>query len=110
MKMLTEFYFKQQRKKILVGLALVLSDENRKSRKKPVSRVRQILQRRKKQGAFQNLVAEMRLVDRQKFFNYFRMSSEQFDDLRIVGPRLQKCDLFREDVLSPAERLAATLR
>lgn len=73
--------------------------------------MRQILQQRKKQGAFQNLVAEMRLVDRQKIFNYFRMSSEQFDDLlRIVGPRLQKCDLFREDVLSPAERLAATLR
>lgn len=45
-------------------------------------------QRRRKQGAFHHLVAELRL-DRERHHMFFRMSAEQMDELlSIIGPEL----------------------
>ncbi|KAJ8942352.1 hypothetical protein NQ314_007010 [Rhamnusium bicolor] len=72
--------------------------------------VRNIYLKRKQQGDFHNLIQEMRLNDGDKFFNYFRMSSEQFDILLSkVMPEIEKIYISREPI-SPAERLSVTLR
>ncbi|XP_071636696.1 uncharacterized protein [Temnothorax longispinosus] len=45
-----------------------------------------------------------------RFHNYFRMTATQLEELLgMVGPRLQKQDVIRQSI-SPAERLALTLR
>lgn len=47
--------------------------------------------------------------DPDKFFNYFRMTPVVFNELlALVGPHLQKREV--ENYLSPAERLAMTIR
>lgn len=62
------------------------------------------------QGAYHNLLQEMRLTDQEKYFNYLRMSSDIFKKLlEIVGPRLTKMYCVREPI-SAGERLALTLR
>ena len=72
--------------------------------------VREIFKNRKTQGDYHNLVAEMRLSDPEKYFNYFRMSQEQFQNLlQLVGPLIEKI-YFRREPIGPAERLAVTLR
>lgn len=69
-----------------------------------------LLINRKLQGAYHNLLQEMRLTDSDKYFNYLRMSSENFTKLlSLVGPKLTKVYCVREP-LPPGERLAATLR
>lgn len=62
------------------------------------------------QGAFHNLIQEMRLSDTKRFVNYLRMTSEIFNWLlRVAGPSLTKLHQVREPI-SSAERLAFTLR
>ncbi|KMQ86318.1 nuclease harbi1-like protein [Lasius niger] len=62
------------------------------------------------QGASDNLVVEMQITDREKFFNYFRMTPEIFEELlTLVGPRIQKKDVCRIPI-SPRIRLQLTLR
>ena len=71
--------------------------------------VRPINERRKEQGDYENLVQEMRLNDVEMFFNYTRLTVEQFDCLlKLVGPSLQKIS-FREPI-TPGARLTLTLR
>ncbi|XP_018400694.1 PREDICTED: putative nuclease HARBI1 [Cyphomyrmex costatus] len=51
------------------------------------------------QGACNNLVKEMQLVDHEMFYNYCRMSSEMFDQLlHIVGPRIEKRYVIRDPI------------
>ena len=93
--------------------------------------IRPLLQMRTRQGAFHNLIKEMRLSDPEKHFSYFKMTKETFDVLlqkveqqmfsskRIklymfiqVSPKLihrRYSNSLRAEV-SPAERLALTLR
>lgn len=66
--------------------------------------------KRKSQGAYHNLLLEMRLTDKEKYFNYLRMSAETFNLLLdIIGPKLRRVHWTREPI-SPSERLALTLR
>lgn len=70
----------------------------------------EIFKLRKEQGAFHNLVKEMRLKDPRKFRNYHRMSVEEFDILlKKITPLISKSNFYRESI-SPAEMLSATLR
>lgn len=72
--------------------------------------VREIFKKRRQQGDYHNLIQEMRLGDKDKHFNYFRMSSQQFDELLgIVSPYITKQHCVREPI-SAGERLALTLR
>eukprot|EP00795_Rhopilema_esculentum_P006251 gene6252-11663_t len=82
-----------------------------KGKRKRSSWVRELWKYREQQGHFDNLVQEMRLNDHSMHFNFFRMLPSTFDDLlKLVGPALlKKKSRFREP-LSPALRLAVTLR
>ncbi|KAK4887075.1 hypothetical protein RN001_003346 [Aquatica leii] len=71
--------------------------------------VRPVNKRRKLQRDYHNLIQEMRLGDTENFFNYTRMSVDQFDLLLSwVGPVIKKRS-YREPI-GPGERLALTLR
>jgi len=62
------------------------------------------------QGASKNLIVEMQTTDRQKFFNYFRMTPELFEKLlTLIGSRVQKKKICRIPI-SPRTRLQLTLR
>lgn len=72
--------------------------------------VRDIFKNRKSQGAYYNLIEEMRLTDTEKYFNYLRMSPELFQNLvQLVGPSIQR-PYNRREPIGAGERLAATLR
>lgn len=66
--------------------------------------------RRLLQGASDNLVKEMELVDHEMFYNYCRMSTEIFNQLlNIIGPRIEKNYVVRDPI--PARtRLLVCLR
>lgn len=100
-----------KRRLLLTTLIVQINKCLQKDKKKRAFRVRNLFLNRKRQGAFDNLLEEMRLGDPDKYTNYLRMTSDQFSHLlQIVGPYLQKDDRFRTDVLSPAERLCLTIR
>ena len=71
--------------------------------------VHQLNQRRKEQGAFENLVRELH-DDEERFQQYFRLTRDQFCQvLNLVGRDLSKHCPTRE-VISPRQRLAICLR
>ncbi|KAG1713960.1 Protein ANTAGONIST OF LIKE HETEROCHROMATIN PROTEIN 1 [Nymphon striatum] len=73
--------------------------------------VRPIFERREEQGAYHNLVREMRLNDNEYYFKFHRMSPTQFDEiLSLVGPIIQKQDTHFRSSISAGERLSMTLR
>ena len=73
--------------------------------------VRKLLRLRRKKGAFQNLIREMRISDRESHFRFFRMSPERFDHLlTLVTPFITKEGTNFRKPISAAERLAVTLR
>ena len=64
----------------------------------------------KESGAFHVLVPELRM-DREKFFNYFRMYPEQFDELEMkLRPHIQLQGSNWNLAIPSAETLAVTLR
>lgn len=94
---------------LLLSLLLIARTKQRKRQTKRFW-MRDIFKNRKQQGAYHNLLNEMRLTDTEKYFNYLRMGSESFTKLlNIVGPRLTKLYCVREPIPS-GERLALTLR
>ena len=98
-------------------LLLCLLWRHRRNKKKKKTRrrfwVRQIVQKRRDQGEFHNLLQEMRLNDPESHFRYLRMSKATFDRLLArVGPLLSRRG-YRSDHrpdISPNERLALTIR
>lgn len=65
---------------------------------------------RHQQGFYQNLVAEMRLVDTESFINFHRMTLVAFDELlAMVGPIIQRNDIG-ESSITAGQRLSLTLR
>ena len=73
---------------VLLLMLLLRPRQLRQERK--ISRkvsVRNMLKMRRKKGAFQNLIKEMRTSDREAYFKFFRMSPENLDHhLRLVAP------------------------
>lgn len=67
-------------------------------------------ERRLMQGASDNLVREMEVIDKEKYFNYFRMPLETFEKLlSIIEPYITKETVIRTPI--PARtRLQVTLR
>jgi hypothetical protein len=97
----------------LAGLAIVcyfyiwLKKYNKKQKRRWW--VRPINQNRRQQGDYHNLIQEMRLGDPEMFFNYTRLTVEQFDEvLACVSPVITK-NSYREPICAGA-RLAITLR
>ena len=61
-------------------------------------------------GEYWLLVQELRL-DEKRFHEYFRMSKESFDNLLSkIGPAIQRKGSNFRQALSPAQRLAITIR
>ncbi|KAG0417361.1 hypothetical protein HPB47_005670 [Ixodes persulcatus] len=72
--------------------------------------VRDIFDKRKVFGEFYHLVQELRESDPEYHFMYFRMTKSSFDRLlALVYDRLVHAFTHRSPI-SPAERLAITLR
>lgn len=61
-------------------------------------------------GTFQTLMNQLRM-DESKFFNYFRMSCNTFNDLlrRVEGDLIRQNTVMRSSI-SPEERLAICIR
>ena len=58
-------------------------------------------------GASEHLVQEMRLTDNEEFFNFTRLTLQQFDELlALVGKKAN----YEKDVILPNTRLLITLR
>jgi hypothetical protein len=97
---------------LLLGCAAVKLAEsfvNANKRKPKRWWVRLIYANRVQQGDYHNLMAEMRLYDRDMFFHYTRCTVEQFDQLlSLVGLLITKRS--HRTPLNPEHRLAITLR
>jgi len=84
--------------------------QRRQRRASPDQWVSDFLSRRHLKGAYQNLVKEIEGNDLDRFYNFHRMSPEQFNYLlEKVEPLIKRQDVVRES-LSPGLRLSLTLR
>ncbi|KAL8567149.1 hypothetical protein ACOMHN_033051 [Nucella lapillus] len=73
--------------------------------------VRPWLERRAHYGAYHQLMKELEVEDPESYNNFVRMDPAHFQSLlTAVEPLLQKQETNMRDSISPAERLAVTLR
>lgn len=105
----------QERRSRLRCVAIVCAlNELEAQSKKPLRKkkrfwVHPILQLRKDHGFYEAIFPTLSLHE-DKFKNYFRMSTEQFENLlSLVGPLIVKQKAIRDPISAPA-RLAMTLR
>ena len=62
-------------------------------------------------GAFHRIVRELAMEDPSSFMDYFRMDEDHFNHLvSLVSPLIEKEDTCMREAISPAERVALTLR
>ena len=70
-----------------------------------------IFRQRTRFGEYHRLVRDELLLDEEHFFNYFRMTREDFAYLlRMVEPVITKQNTAFRERISPRERLAVTIR
>lgn len=101
---------KRVRKIYLIYTVLLQNQKNIRKKRKFWVRPMFTHEMRCLQGASDNLVIEMQTTDREKFFNYFRMTPELFEELlTLIGPRIEKQELCRIPI-SSRTRLQLTLR
>ncbi|XP_049528924.1 uncharacterized protein LOC125947718 [Dermacentor silvarum] len=94
------------RRNILLAL---LIHRLRRKRKRSLY-IREIFDRRPEYGEYHHLVQELRQSDPEYHFKYFRMTKASFDQLlSLVYEKLIHAPTHRRPI-SPAERLAVTLR
>lgn len=92
-----------------VALCVVLEEEEvAREKNKKRKWVHEINLKRQEYGEFHHLFPDL-LEDEQKFFNYFRMSSEKFYDLLKILD-IQKEDTTFRKAISAEEKLAVTLK
>ena len=73
--------------------------------------VRGWIARRQEMGAFQRIVRELATEDPSLFMEYLRMDKDQFNHLvSLVSPLIKKEDTCMKEAISPAEKVALTLR
>lgn len=90
--------------KLLRKLRLRRKQQNRRYWVHPLNSVRLSL------GQFYTTYHDLR-KDNDKFFNYFRMSSNTFDELlRLLSPHIKGIDTNMRLSIPPNEKLAVTLR
>lgn len=90
-----------------------ISNYKIKKRKRAKRRwwVRNFLSKKNSQGAYQSLMNDLRIEDRQGFKNFVRMTPADFEILlNMVAPHIVKQDTKFRVAVSPAEQLAVTLR
>lgn len=63
------------------------------------------------QGAFHQLMQEIRAMDTYSYTNFVRMDASTFEELlSMIAPRIEYQDTVMRQAVLPAERLAVTLR
>ncbi|XP_047135391.1 uncharacterized protein LOC101237669 [Hydra vulgaris] len=73
--------------------------------------IRFLFKNRYEKGAFNTLIPELRLHDREFFYRFYRMSPERYEHLlSMVAPSITKKPCRSRQTLSPSERLTVTLR
>ena len=96
------------RKRFLILNLMLLHRKNQKSKKSVW--VRKIFEERTKNGEVHLLVRDLRLLDHQYFFRYFRMSPSTFEQhLLFIAPVIIKETTVMRGLIGPAERFAAKL-
>ena len=97
----------QEEDDILSSFLLCLLTKPKRKRK---YWVHPLLQLRRQRGEYFTLVRELKSFE-DKFFGYFRMNQDCFDYLvDKIRPFMPSHAKTRQDKLSPAEKLALTLR
>ena len=85
--------------------------KRRRRRRNRTQWIRQWIQERERQGAYENLLQELRLSDIPGYTNFVRMDPATFDLLlNMVTPLITRQDTHLRLAIPAAERLALTLR
>ena len=91
-------------------VAIVVNRRRRRRRNRTIW-VREWVKNRKDQGAYHQLLQELRLTDTSSYRNFLRMDDPTFDELlHMVGPMITYQDTVMRKAIPPGERLALTLR
>ena len=73
--------------------------------------VRPWITRRREFGAYHSLIRELSDEDEKGYKNFLRMDMDSFNELlHLVEPHIKRQDSLMRQSISPAERLALTLR
>ena len=101
-----------EEKKLLAGLAVVLSRRIKRRRsKKRRKLVKGWIGERQELEVFNNLVQELASKDKEAYHQYFRLDEEKFNIiLNYIKPSIKKQDTTMRKSIQPAERFAITLR
>lgn len=92
-------------------LLAVAVRRRRRRRKNRVIWTKKWIQNRDLQGAYHQLLNELRQIDTSGFRNFVRMDATTFEELLcMVGPRIKYQDTVMRQAVTPGERLAVTLR
>ena len=101
----------KNRRKLLAILSLYRYLRRRRANKSRSVWIRPWIGRRQKFGVFATLVQELHQEDKEKYKQYFRVDPTGFQAiLGKVGPAIKKQDTSMRKSITPAERLAVTLR
>lgn len=77
--------------KLLISILARRRKQKQKKRRSHRFWVRDIFKNRVEKGAFNSLIPELRLHDREYFYRYLRMSPERFEHLlSMIGPKIRK--------------------
>ena len=91
------------------GDCLFIAQETTKKRKAKYW-VHPLFGNRSRQGAFNNLIQELK-DDDEKYFNYFRMSKSSYNELlHRLAPALQRQNTKFRNALTPDEQLTIAIR
>ena len=94
----------------LVVLSIVMRKRRRKRRNRRIW-AREWILNRQRQGAFHQLRQEIRMLDTSSYQNFVRMDASTFEELlSLIAPTITYQDTVMRQAISPAERLAVTLR
>lgn len=89
---------------------MVLYRRLKKRKKNRMQWIHPINMKRNEAGAFFVLFEDLR-NDNDKFFNYFRMSMNTFDDLHVrIRDSIQRQNTSFRECIQPIEMLAVTIR
>ena len=94
----------------VVVLSIVMRRRRRKRRNRRIW-TREWILNRQRQGAFHQLMQEIRMLDTSSYQNFVRMDASIFEELlSLIAPTITYQDTVMRQATSPAERLAVTLR
>ena len=99
------------KRKIIKALCIYhIHHKHQQDNQKTPDYIRKINISRPIDGEFHLLVKELREMDQELFFKYFRMNSQRFDQLLLLIKSKIDHNYTHQIPISAAERLAITLR